>query len=431
MENLPHLSLNDLFTSDISQTNFKLKNILLIIPNLGKGGAQQVFRDQLQFYSKKYTTIGCVFNWDGAFEDDRDSNIFSLDIPAGKNWLSKIRCFWRRVVAVRKIKKRHNIDFSISHLEGADYVNLFSRQNENVICWIHGSKMFDENIEGALGIVRKKILIPLTYGLSKCIITVSEGIRQELIRNFGISAGRIRTIYNSFDMGEILKKTTENLSPSVLTLFTEKTILITHCRLSRQKNLFSLIDIFKGIQNKSDIKLVVLGDGELREDLLNYCRSKDLGAYSIWNQAMPFSLDYDIYFFGYERNPYPFLSHASLYLMTSSWEGFPLSLCEAMACNVPVLSSDCYTGPREIISPEHNEPQPVQEPIIASCGILMPLAGRNTIKIWANMINAVLNNVALQTELKQQGKNRVHTFDRKNIASQWIDVLEDSSNNHS
>ncbi len=367
-----------------------------------------------------------MFNWDDAFEDDRDSNILTLDIPAGKNWVSKIHCFWKRVVAIRKIKKRHNIDFSISHLEGADYVNLFSRQNENVICWIHGSKMFDENIEGALGIIRKKILIPVTYGLSKWIITVSEGIRQELIRNFGISASKIRTIYNSFDTEEILKKTRGNLSPPVLALFTEKTILITHCRLSRQKNLFSLIDIFKEIQNKSDVKLVVLGDGELREDLLNYCRSKDLATYSIWNQAMPIGLDYDIYFFGYERNPYPFLSHASLYLMTSSWEGFPLSLCEAMASGVPVMSADCYTGPREIVSPQLEVSQPIQQPMFTPYGILMPLAYKDTVDTWTNTIVSVLKNVALRNQMITNGKERVLSFDRNNISAQWINLIEES-----
>src|SRR5688572_15352067 len=147
--------------------------ILIIIPNLGRGGAQQVFRDQLQFYSEKHDTLGCVFNWDDTFTDDRHSNIVSLDIPGGKNWPAKIFQFFKRVLALRKIKKQYNIEFSISHLEGADHVNLLSKKKEKVICWIHGTKAFDENIEGILGIIRKKILIPLTYRLSDKIITVS------------------------------------------------------------------------------------------------------------------------------------------------------------------------------------------------------------------------------------------------------------------
>src|SRR5688572_28293672 len=155
--------------------------ILIIIPNLGPGGAQQVYRDQLAFFSKHYNTIGCVFNWDNTFEDDQLPNIISLDVPGGKNVFSKFYFFLKRVWSLRQIKKKYNIDFSISHLEGADYINLLSRRKEKVFCWLHGSKVFDKEIEGIVGKIRKAILIPLTYRSVDKIVTVSEGIRQELI----------------------------------------------------------------------------------------------------------------------------------------------------------------------------------------------------------------------------------------------------------
>src|SRR5687767_12240918 len=124
--------------------------ILVMIPNLGRGGAQQVYRDQLRFLSNHHQTLGCVFNWEDTFEDDRSYNIISLDIPAGKNIVTKIIFFWKRVFAVRKIKNDYNIDFSISHLEGADYINILSKRTEKVICWVHGTKKFDENIQGII-----------------------------------------------------------------------------------------------------------------------------------------------------------------------------------------------------------------------------------------------------------------------------------------
>src|SRR5918993_2580899 len=173
--------------------------ILLLIPNLGRGGAQQVFRDQLQFYSKHFMTIGCVFNWDDAFPEDRQLNIVSLDIPAGTTWLSKLVCFWKRVIAVRKIKKQHRIDVCISHLEGADYVNILSKVNDKTICWIHGSKIFDANIMGTIGAFRKKMFMPFAYNKADQIVSVSEGIRQELINDFSIPAHKTLTLYNGFD----------------------------------------------------------------------------------------------------------------------------------------------------------------------------------------------------------------------------------------
>ncbi len=401
--------------------------ILLLIPNLGRGGAQQVFRDQLQFYSRHYTTIGCVFNWDEAFTDDHELSIRSLDIPAGSTWVSKFISFWRRVAALRKIKKKYNIDVCISHLEGADYVNVLSKGREKTICWIHGSKSFDGNI-GVIGSFRKKIFIPFAYRLADQIVTVSEGIRQELISNFSTPAPKTITLYNGFDLDEIDAKSAQPLSTPYQELFDTKTILITHCRLSTQKNVSALIDVFKYLKDESDVKLVILGDGELREELIHHSRKGKLHVYSRWESDTSFHTNYHIYFLGYERNPYPFLQRSKLYLMTSSWEGFPLSLCEAMACNIPVLSSDCFTGPREIISPGLEKEQPIEQSVVCSYGILMPLATPSHLPAWSETIQSILGNEGLQHQLKKAGRERVLTFDKKKISLQWLSLVEHFKN---
>jgi glycosyltransferase involved in cell wall biosynthesis len=245
-----------------------------------------------------------------------------------------------------------------------------------------------------------------------------------LIRNFSVPPKKVITIHNGFNVDEIFSKATLPVPSPVKELFSTTTILITHCRLSRQKNLFALIDIFREVKSQS-VKLMILGDGELREELLRYC-GESFRVYSIWNTHQKFDLDFDIYFMGYERNPYPFLHRASLYLMTSSWEGFPLSLCEAMASGVPVLAADCYTGPREIIAPEISSNQPVSEPVTSSFGVLMPLADSNkNSKIWKDTIRSVLNNVDLRSQLIVNGKKRVEEFDKKKITSQWLQLIND------
>src|SRR5690349_10127928 len=110
--------------------------VLIIIPNLGRGGAQRVFHQQLSYLSKSTDVVGCVFNWDGSFESDKQDNIVSLNVPAGRSFIGKLYCFWKRCQALRRIKKQYGVQVSISHLEGADYVNILSRRSERIICWV-------------------------------------------------------------------------------------------------------------------------------------------------------------------------------------------------------------------------------------------------------------------------------------------------------
>jgi glycosyltransferase involved in cell wall biosynthesis len=329
------------------------------------------------------------------------------------------------VIRLNRVKETLGTEICISHLEGADYINILSkRKGEQTICWIHGSKFFDENIEGLLGFIRKKILIPLAYRRCDKIITVSNGIREELINHFKIPAHKITTIYNSFDLEDIIEKMKSSIPDEYQQLFESAPVLITHCRLSRQKNLFALIDIFSSAKNQSKIKLVLMGDGELRDELLRHCESKKLSVFNTWQADAKFNLDFDIYFLGYERNPFPYLSRATLYIMTSSWEGFPLSLCEAMASGVPVVSSDCFTGPREIIAPGLDIKQPIEQPQIANYGVLMPLAKSETLTSWAETIVTLLKDKELRDNLISQAKERVQDFDRKKISAQWLDLIE-------
>lgn len=400
------------------------KKILIVIPNLGKGGAQKIFHQQMEHLSSCFEVIGCVFNWDGAFEHDRAENIISLDVPKGEIIPSKVWNFILRIWRLRKLKKKFGIQVTISHLEGADYVNVLSRSEDEVICWVHGTKKYDENIEGSLGLVRKKFLIPMLYAKASQLVTVSKGIKDELIRDYPNLKSKLTTIYNGFEVQNIIDKKTEPLSQEFMFLFKESKVILTHCRLSRQKNLKPLLKIFSDLPKTYKTKLVIVGDGELRDEILSFCSDINLKYWSIWDN-LPIQYDKDVYFLGQQANPYKFLAHSSVYVMTSGWEGFPLALCEALACDLPVICSDCFTGPREIIAADIVLAQPVKEAYYTSYGVLMPLVSLDdnvSLGIWNEVIvNALGSKIPIHT--KSAGLKRIREFEISNSIDQTIKLI--------
>ena len=106
-------------------------------------------------------------------------------------------------------------------------------------------------------------------------------------------------------------------------------------RFSPQKNFRLLIEAFALARRRQPLRLILLGEGSLRADLERHA------------EALGVAGDVDLP--GFDANPFRYLRHAAVYVLSSDWEGLPTALIEAMACGTPVVATDCDSGPREIL----------------------------------------------------------------------------------
>ena len=134
----------------------------------------------------------------------------------------------------------------VSHLEGADYVNLLSKGPEKVVLCIHGSKLHDGNITGLVGWLRKKVLIPGLYNRADKIVTVSRDINPELIEGFGVKPDKLVTINNFFEVAQIEEKSRELLTAQEQAVYDSAPVLVTSGRLTIQKKPSSASGFLRG-----------------------------------------------------------------------------------------------------------------------------------------------------------------------------------------
>ena len=106
--------------------------------------------------------------------------------------------------------------------------------------------------------------------------------------------------------------------------------------------------------------------------------------------------NYDVYFVGLQQNPFKYIRPATAFVFPSAWEGFPLALGEAMTCGIPVVSTDCPTGPREMLAPTTAAPTtPLRQAEWAEFGLLMPMLTEPAslaaaIACWADTLDQLL-----------------------------------------
>jgi len=299
-----------------------------------------------------------------------------------------------------------------------------SKGTDKTICWIHGTKEFDGDIRGFIGWIRKKILMPSLYKRSDRIITVSEGIRLEMIQITG-KPSQITTMLTGIDTVRIRSNMKEPMSFPITTLKADAPIIFTHCRLAPQKNIQGLIDVFDRIMQTKKAKLVIVGDGPLKPQLIEMAGKKGLKVFDA-KQDMVFSEVFDVYFAGHHSNPYPMLAASDVYVMTSSWEGFPLALGEAMCCGVPSVAADCFTGPREILAPGLSEKQPIAGSRETDFGILMPLADSSSnIDIWASTLCTLLEDNAKRKKYSEAGQHRIAGLDQSKVYNKWLTLINE------
>lgn len=403
--------------------------ILLLIPNLGLGGAQRVFHDHSVELGNHYAVTEAVFNTDGGDLYPSGNPVVSLEVGGGGGALAKLQNFWRRISGLRRLRERLQPLVVISHLEGADYVNLLSGGPGKTILCVHGSKLHDANIRGPIGWLRKKVLIPALYNRADRIVTVSRDIIPELVESFGVQRSKLRAINNFFEVAQIEAKSHEPLSAAEVALYATAPVLVTSGRLTLQKNQAPLLDIFAAVLRQQPAKLVFVGDGELREPLLSRARTLGLRVFAAWEEN-PLTPDYDVYFLGLQQNPFKYLRPATAFVFPSAWEGFPMALGEAMVCGLPVLSTDCPTGPREMLAPDTAAPATLlRRAETGAYGMLLPMLNQPATLAsdraeWTAALTALLANAPEQARLGQLAVQRMHDFTRERIFGQWVELID-------
>ena len=403
--------------------------LLIVIPNRGLGGAQRAFHDHSVELSQFYQVTEVIFNENEPDLYPSGHPVRSLGVPGGGGPLAKAQNFWLRVRRLRALKQELACDVCVSHLEGADYVNLLSKGREKVVLLIQGSKVHDRNISGAAGWLRKQVLMPWLYQRADKVVTVSRDIIPEMTAAFGVPRARLSAINNSFAVEDVRARSQEPLDAATQAVYAAAPVLVTSGRLAIQKNQAPLLDIFVALLRRQPAKLVFIGDGELRGQLLVHARGLGLRVHEAWDGTEP-TPDYDVYFVGLQQNPFKYIRPATAFVFPSAWEGFPLALGEAMTCGVPVVSTDCPTGPREMLAPTTPAPAaPLRHAEWAEFGLLMPMLTEAAtlpaaIKCWTDALTQLLADDDARRRLGEAARQRANDFTHQRIFGQWKALID-------
>lgn len=175
---------------------------------------------------------------------------------------------------------------------------------------------------------------PLLSRFVDSVICVSKGVADDVVNNYNIPSEKVKVMYNPAYNDEIHEQA--NCSASHPWLNGKYQTVVAMGRLSIAKGFDDLITSFKKVHVENDkARLIIFGEGELRESLEQLIDKLGLSE--------------SVELYGFEINPYKYLSKANLFVSSSVYEGFGNVIVEALALNIPVVSTNCPSGPSEIL----------------------------------------------------------------------------------
>jgi len=304
--------------------------IALVLSSMKIGGMQRVMLHLADGFIKKgYIVDFVVVKAKGPFLKMLPAEVNLVDLGA-KRVLS---AFPAMVHYLRKNKPdailsgltHINIAMVISrYLSGISTRLVVSEVSNFAQKKIYNTKIWDRFINE---------LVNLFYPFADAIVAVSKDAADDLVKSTKLDPKSVTAIYNPVAVDEIIKLSKKEIAQPVE--FNLNPFILAVGRLSRPKDYPTLIKAFNIIRSKTPIQLIIIGEGEGKLEI------EELVA------ASPYSED--IRLFGETNNPFPFMAKADVFVLSSAWEGFGMVLVEALACGATVVSTDCHSGPSEIL----------------------------------------------------------------------------------
>ncbi len=350
-------------------------DIAIFLRNLTGGGAEHVMLNLASGFQKKGASVEIVLtNAEGKFLDQvpKEIKVISFDNHNlyGSNLYGKfkLQTGFQSVRSLPKLvnylrQKKPKVLLSATHFPNE--IAILAKKIAGVSTRIVVSEHTNISVEAKLVEQKSSRLVPLTvkllYPFADGIVAVSQGAADSLSSITGISPKKVKVIYNPVITPGLRVKMMEPVEHPWLET-KEVPVVIGSGRFVAQKDFSTLIKAFAKVRQVRPARLIMLGSG--REEKKLKALVKEL------------NIEEDVAWEGFVSNPFAYMKQAAVFVLSSLWEGLPTILIEALAVGIPVVSTDCPSGPSEILANgKYGELVPVGDIEAITEAILKVLSG--------------------------------------------------------
>jgi len=306
------------------------KKIALFVPTLRGGGAERIMINLARGFIQLGIDVDLVVRAEGIFISDVPDSVRLINLHTERMLTTLPRLI--------QYLRREKPDAMLSAIEHTCIAALIAAQiakvNTRMIVTVHNTLSLNRNENLSIARFVMPMLMKKLYPKANAIVVVSEAARDDFLRNFRLNRKKVSVIYNPVVTPELFEKAKQPSTHPWLSQDSPPVILGVG-RLTKQKDFTTLIRAFALVCNQQPAKLIIIGEGNER---------KKLEQLSI---NLRVSKDVDIH--GFVENSFSYMANAAVFVLSSAWEGLPTALIEALAIGTPIVSTDCPSGPREIL----------------------------------------------------------------------------------
>ncbi len=364
-------------------------DITVFIHSLGGGGAERVAVTLCNAFIERNKRVHLiVMTKDGVYWNLLSPKVEVFNLRCNKMWRALLPLTY--YLLNQRPKKLLSI---ITELNAAAIIaNLLAFKPSQVFPCEHSTFSYIAHLQTG----RRKYIyarLPLLYHLASKVICVSKGVAEDLRSFVSLPASKIAVVYNPIMHKELLQWKSEPLDHPWVN--SQEKIVLSVGRLDAAKNYSLLIEAFAEVRKRYNIKLIILGEGTERQTLQRLI------------DTLKLSEDVDMP--GFKENPYNYMASATLFVLSSNLEGLPTVLLEALACGTPVISTDCKSGPQEIL--EDN-----------TYGILVPVGDKSKL---VDAITKGLTHIETHREMATAfQQKKLCEFMPEAVITKYLEALE-------
>ena len=305
--------------------------IAFFLPNLEAGGAERVTAYLANGLAERGFQVDLVaLRAEGPCRELLSGKVRVVDLRA--------RRVLSGIVPLTRYLRQENPAVLLPALDHVNIGALLSQRISatatHVIPTVHISHSKAAALQGGIKGWLLRALIRYLYRSAHAVVAVSQGAADDMVKTAGVPREKVRVIFPILTSGieELAKQPADHpwFAPG------QPPVLLSVGRLAPQKDFVTLIEVFSRLRKDLDIRLMILGEGKERGRLEQLVRSLEL----VQNVAMP----------RFTTNVFAYMSRSAVFVLSSAWEGMPMVITEALATGTPVVSTDCQSGPREILA---------------------------------------------------------------------------------